>query len=260
MMSAQRFLAVLLVAFGFCVESAYARSSLLSSLTGSFAPQTRLLDGNLQRESSAPLAFSSDKGLIFMVGPGQLPWRYVSGRDANTGMAPWVYQMTPHDEWDYDGVNENLLADIEVDGEMRKVLVHFDRNGFGYTPIRRSRNQTPVVENLRRFVEDFTDQGLDRVTGELLVAEKYDPATNWATHVDMETGRPSVVAQYSTRWHGEDVNTTNVCPAALGSKDQQPAAFSPEPACSTCRRTTCAWTTGRSSSSTLPASPTSAPP
>ena len=85
---------------------------------------------------------------------------------------------------------------------MRKVLVHFDRNGFGYT--------------------------LDRVTGELLVAEKYDPATNWATHVDMETGRPSVVARYSTRWHGEDVNTTDVCPAALGSKDQQPAAFSPD--------------------------------
>ena len=84
---------------------------------------------------------------------------------------------------------------------MRKVLVHFDRNGFGYT--------------------------LDRVTGELLVAEKYDPAVNWATHVDMETGRPSVVAQYSTRWHGEDVNTTNICPAALGSKDQQPAAYSP---------------------------------
>ena len=117
-------------------------------------------------------------------------------------MARWAYQMTPHDEWDYDGVNENILADIEIDGAMRKVLVHFDRNGFGYT--------------------------LDRVTGELLVAEKYDPAVNWATHVDMETGRPSVVARYSTRWHGEDTNTTDVCPAALGSKDQQPAAFSPD--------------------------------
>ena len=126
----------------------------------------------------------------------------VFARDADTGMARWAYQMTPHDEWNHDGVNESILADIEIGGEMRKVLVHFDRNGFAYT--------------------------LDRVTGELLVAEKYDPARNWATHVDMETGRPSVVARYSTRWHGEDMNTTNVCPGASGSKDRQPAAYSPD--------------------------------
>ena len=138
-----------------------------------------------------------------VVRPGDNKWSMtIFARDADTGMARWAYQMTPHDEWDYDGVNESILADIEIDGAMRKVLVHFDRNGFGYT--------------------------LDRATGELLVAEKYDPAVNWATHVDMETGRPSVVARYSTRWHGEDVNTTDVCPAALGSKDQQPAAFSPD--------------------------------
>ena len=138
-----------------------------------------------------------------VVRPGDNKWSMtLFARDADTGMARWAYQMTPHDEWDYDGVNENILADIEIDGQVRKVLVHFDRNGFGYT--------------------------LDRVTGELLVAEKYDPAVNWATHVDMETGRPSVVARYSTRWHGEDVNTTDVCPAALGSKDQQPAAYSPD--------------------------------
>ena len=138
-----------------------------------------------------------------VVRPGDNKWSMtLFARDADTGMARWVYQMTPHDEWDYDGVNENILADIEIDGQMRKVLVHFDRNGFAYT--------------------------LDRVTGELLVAEKYDPAVNWATHVDMETGRPSVVARYSTRWHGEDVNTTDVCPAALGTKDQQPAAYSPD--------------------------------
>ena len=137
-----------------------------------------------------------------VVRPGDNKWSMtLFARDANTGMARWVYQMTPHDEWDYDGINESILADIEINGEMRKVLVHFDRNGFGYT--------------------------LDRVTGELLVAEKYDPAVNWATHVDMETGRPQVVAQYSTDQQGTDVNTQNVCPAALGSKDQQPATFSP---------------------------------
>ena len=95
-----------------------------------------------------------------------------------------------------------ILADLEIDGKMRKTLVHFDRNGFGYT--------------------------LDRETGELLVAEKFDPAVNWATHVDMKTGRPQVVDRYSTRHQGEDVNTTGICPAALGTKDQQPAAFSPK--------------------------------
>jgi PQQ-dependent dehydrogenase (methanol/ethanol family) len=135
--------------------------------------------------------------------PGDNRWSMtLFARDPDTGMAKWAYQMTPHDEWDYDGVNENILADLEFDGEMRKVLVHFDRNGFAYT--------------------------LDRETGELLVAEKYDPAVNWATHVDMETGRPQVVSRYSTDQQGEDVNTTNICPAALGTKDQQPAAFSPE--------------------------------
>ena len=135
--------------------------------------------------------------------PGDNRWSMtVFARNPDSGMAKWVYQKTPHDEWDYDGVNENILADIEFDGQMRKVLVNFDRNGFGYT--------------------------LDRETGELLVAEKYDPAVNWATHVDMETGRPQVVPRYSTDHQGEDVNTTNVCPAALGSKDQQPAAFSPD--------------------------------
>ena len=124
--------------------------------------------------------------------PGDNRWSMtIWARDADTGAVKWVYQMTPHDEWDFDGINEMILADIKVKGQDRKALVHFDRNGFGYT--------------------------LDRVTGELLVAEKFDPAVNWATHVDMETGRPQVVAEYSAEQNGEDVNAQNVCPAALGS-------------------------------------------
>ena len=135
--------------------------------------------------------------------PGDNRWSMtIWARDADTGMAKWVYQMTPHDEWDYDGVNEMILTEKEIDGKQRKVLVHFDRNGFAYT--------------------------MDRVNGDLLVAEKYDPAVNWATHVDMETGRPRVVARYSTDHQGEDVNTTGICPAALGTKDQQPASYSPK--------------------------------
>ncbi|WP_026188206.1 methanol/ethanol family PQQ-dependent dehydrogenase [Methyloversatilis universalis] len=132
--------------------------------------------------------------------PGDNKWSMTLwARDVDSGKVRWVYQMTPHDEWDFDGINEVILADVDVKGKKRKVAVHFDRNGFGYT--------------------------LDRVTGELLVAEKYDPKVNWATHVDMNTGRPQVVAKYSTRQNGEDVNSKGICPAALGSKDQQPAAF-----------------------------------
>jgi alcohol dehydrogenase (cytochrome c) len=139
--------------------------------------------------------------------PGDNKWSMtIFARDIDTGMAKWVYQMTPHDEWDYDGVNEMILADQDIRGQRRQVLVHFDRNGFAYT--------------------------LDRINGELLVAEKFDPTVNWATKVDMDKssktyGRPMVVAQYSTEQNGEDVNTKGVCPAALGTKDQQPATYSP---------------------------------
>jgi lanthanide-dependent methanol dehydrogenase len=138
--------------------------------------------------------------------PGDNKWSMtIFARDVDTGMARWVYQMTPHDQWDYDGVNEMILADQTIGGATRKLLVHFDRNGFAYT--------------------------LDRTNGELLVAEKYDPVVNWATKVDMDKssqtyGRPILDPKYSTQ--KEDVNVRGICPAALGTKDQQPAAFSPD--------------------------------
>ncbi|WP_330083426.1 methanol/ethanol family PQQ-dependent dehydrogenase [Methylocystis iwaonis] len=140
--------------------------------------------------------------------PGDNRWSMtIWARDLDTGKVKWLYQMTPHDEWDYDGINEMILADQDFGaGKKVKTLVHFDRNGFAYT--------------------------LDRTNGELLVAEKYDPAVNWATKVDMDKssktyGRPLVVDKYSTQHNGEDTNTQNVCPAALGSKDEQPASFDP---------------------------------
>jgi PQQ-dependent dehydrogenase (methanol/ethanol family) len=134
--------------------------------------------------------------------PGDNKWSMtIFARDADTGMAKWVYQMTPHDEWDYDGVNEMVLVDKDMPGSSGKLLVHFDRNGFGYT--------------------------LDRTNGKLLVAEKYDPAVNWATKIDLSTGLPDRVKQYSTEAGGQDVNTKGICPAALGSKDQQPSSYDP---------------------------------
>jgi PQQ-dependent dehydrogenase (methanol/ethanol family) len=131
----------------------------------------------------------------------------IIARNPETGEAAWAYQMTPFDEWDFDGVNEMILVDnMDVKGSKHNVLVHFDRNGFGYT--------------------------VDRESGLPLVAEKYDPAVNWSTGVDLDPkspkyGRPSVVASKSTFLNGQDVNTTDVCPAALGTKDEQPASYSP---------------------------------
>ncbi len=137
--------------------------------------------------------------------PGDNKWSMtIFARDADTGVAKWVYQMTPHDEWDYDGINEMVLFDAEVDGKMRKLLFHVDRNGFNYT--------------------------LDRETGELLVAEKAFSWVNWAKGIDMETGLPIRDPKYSTDkgGKGEDVNTKGICPAALGTKDQQPVAWNPD--------------------------------
>ena len=127
-------------------------------------------------------------------------------RDVDTGVAKWTYQMTPFDEWDYDGINEPILAELDFDGIKRKTATHFDRNGFGYT--------------------------WDSLTGELLVAEKFDPSLNWATHVvmdknDPQYGRPQVVAKYSPFQNGTDETTKGICPSSLGAKNEQPASYSP---------------------------------
>lgn len=130
------------------------------------------------------------------VRPGDNKWAMtLFARDLDTGMAKWGYQLTPHDEWDYDSVNEVILWDHGK----QKLATHFDRNGFAYT--------------------------LDRRDGTLLVAAKMHPFVNWATHVDLATGVPQKDPRYSTH---EDQETANICPAALGAKDEQPAAYSPK--------------------------------
>ncbi|GJE39603.1 PQQ-dependent dehydrogenase (methanol/ethanol family) [Methylobacterium persicinum] len=139
--------------------------------------------------------------------PGDNAWaEAIIARDADTGIARWVYQMTPHDQWDFDGVNEMILTEQEIAGTRRKVLTHFDRNGFGYT--------------------------LDRATGALLVAEKFDPSVNWARRIEQDParpgyGRPVLDTRFAPEERGEEETTTGICPGALGTKNQQPAAYSP---------------------------------
>ncbi|MCB5184749.1 methanol/ethanol family PQQ-dependent dehydrogenase [Methylobacillus gramineus] len=129
------------------------------------------------------------------VRPGDNKWSMtIFARDVDTGFAKWGYQMTPHDEWDYDGMNETILWDAQG----KKLGTHFDRNGFGYT--------------------------FDRTNGTLLVAEKMHPFVNWAKSIDLTTGIPQKDPRFSTH---QDYNAQGICPSALGVKDEQPAAFSP---------------------------------
>ena len=130
--------------------------------------------------------------------PGDNKWSMtIFARDPDTGKAKWAYQKTPHDAWDYDGINENVLVDLEIEGKVRKVLVNFDRNGFSYT--------------------------LDRETGELLMAEPF-AYVNWAKAIDMSTGKPIEDPEKRT---SSTKNTKNICPSAMGGKNQQPVAYSP---------------------------------
>jgi len=130
--------------------------------------------------------------------PGDNLWTStIFARDATTGMARWAYQTTPHDRWDYDGVNENILLDVPIDGTMRKALVHFDRNAYAYT--------------------------IDRTTGEVLRAAPF-AYQNWSSGFDMKTGRPIVNPDKEPH---PDVKLVDVCPPDLGGKDWEPAAASP---------------------------------
>ena len=115
--------------------------------------------------------------------------------DADSGAYKWHYQTTPMDNWDYTAVQDMVLANMDVDGVERKVLMQAPKNGFFYV--------------------------LDRSDGKLLRANKYVTAT-WATHVDMTTGRPVEDPAYDysekTKW---------VLPGPLGGHNWQAMAFDP---------------------------------
>ena len=131
--------------------------------------------------------------------PGDNKWTCaILARDADTGKLRWVLQVTPHDMWDYDAVNENILVDLTVKGAARKALVHFDRNGFAYT--------------------------VDRATGEIILAEPF-VHVNWATGIDLKTGRPILNPEKTTEGERQ---VKHICPSLEGGKNQQPAAFSPQ--------------------------------
>jgi len=116
----------------------------------------------------------------------------------DTGKLVWYYQSTPHDAWDYDGVNELVLTDVSIDGRMTPVALKADRNGFFYV--------------------------LNRETGKLISAKPFVPI-NWATGVDLKTGRPIEVPEKRPRFKQR---AKDICPNLLGGKNWQPMSFSPQ--------------------------------
>ena len=130
--------------------------------------------------------------------PGDNKWSAtLFARRPETGEAIWAYQLTPHDQHDYDGVNENILVDMPWKGQQRKLILRPDRNGYFYV--------------------------IDRASGEVLSAQPYG-TVNTTTGVDLKTGRLQYNADKATKT-GEI--TRNSCPAAPGLKDWQPSAYSP---------------------------------
>ncbi|MEO8098811.1 MAG: methanol/ethanol family PQQ-dependent dehydrogenase [Acidobacteriota bacterium] len=131
--------------------------------------------------------------------PGDNRWSTsLIARNPDTGVAAWAYQMTPHDAWDYDGINESVLFDAVVGGATIPAMEHFDRNGFAYL--------------------------LDRRNGKLLRAHKFDPSVNWASEINLQSGRPVLNPAMMTK---EGVNVKGICPAAQGAKNHQPASYDP---------------------------------
>lgn len=114
----------------------------------------------------------------------------------DTGKLVWYYQTTPKENWDFTATQKMILADLDIDGELRKVIMQAPKNGFFYT--------------------------LDRQTGELISAKPY-VAVNWASHIDMQTGRPVETGQ------GEYFEEPKlVFPSPAGGHNWQPMAFNPE--------------------------------
>ncbi len=129
--------------------------------------------------------------------PGDNKWSAgVFARRPSDGHAVWFYQWNPHDVFDHDGINENVLLDMTIAGQRRKILAHADRNGYLYI--------------------------LDRTSGEVLSATPFATVSS-STGVNLESGRLQLVPEKIPKLGRV---TRNICPASPGAKDWQPMAFS----------------------------------
>ena len=117
--------------------------------------------------------------------------------DADTGKIKWHLQSTPADAWDYDGVNELVLADLRIADQDTPVMLKADRNGFFYVA--------------------------NRESGKLISAEKYVPA-NWAEKIDLASAQP---VEAPEKRPGMGRPAKDICPNLIGGKNWQPMSFNP---------------------------------
>ena len=130
--------------------------------------------------------------------PGDNKWTAgVFARDPGNGEAIWAYQWSPHDLYDYDGINENVLLDLPINGKTRKVLVRPERNGYLYV--------------------------LDRQTGEVLSADSYVHITT-SIGFDLKNG---LVLENKSKTPSLGKTMRDLCPSAPGGKDWNPSSWSP---------------------------------
>ena len=131
--------------------------------------------------------------------PGDNKWTSgIFARNPDNGEAVWFYQWSPHDTFDYDGINEQILLDLPLKGETRKVLVRPERNGYVYV--------------------------IDRTSGEVLSANPFVHITT-SRGVDLKTGVLAMIPEKSPR---VGITVRDICPASPGAKDWEPSAFSPK--------------------------------
>ena len=160
------------------------------------------------------MTYDPESNLLFFGTAGALPYVYkyrnpdggdnlftssIVAVNADSGEYMWHYQTVPQDSWDYNATMNIILADLRIDGQDRKTLLTAPKNGFQYV--------------------------LDRLTGELLAADKY-AKVNWATHINLETGRP-VYDPEGEFWNRPDEATIPIWPNMWGSHSWQPMAWHP---------------------------------
>ena len=158
------------------------------------------------------LVYDSEHDLLFIGTGNGSPWnrdvRSPGGGDnlflssivalkPDSGQYVWHYQVTPRDNWDYTATQQLVLADIELDDQIRSVVMQAPKNGFFYV--------------------------LDRLTGELLSADPFTKTT-WATHVDMSSGRPVETEEANYQKNGPSY----LWPGPYGAHNWQPMSYSPK--------------------------------
>ena len=160
------------------------------------------------------MTYDPESGLLFFGTAGALPYDFrlrspdggdnlflssVIAVNASTGEYVWHYQTVPEDSWEYNATMNIVLADLNIDGDQRQTLLIAPKNGFHYV--------------------------IDRLTGELIAADKF-AKVNWATHINIETGRPAYdpAAEYWTR----PDEAVAVWPNMWGAHSWNPMAYHPK--------------------------------